>query len=74
MQGFLFQVDEAEFVASKADEPNSFVGFLDAVALAGEDARRVGPVIAQGGEESQPPPIALRNRRAGSNLFCQPAS
>jgi hypothetical protein len=34
LQGFLFQIDEAEIVAHKANDPTAFVDFLDSEPLA----------------------------------------
>jgi hypothetical protein len=31
LQGFLFEIDEAEIVVHEADEPNTVVDLLDAV-------------------------------------------
>jgi hypothetical protein len=37
LQGPLFQIDEAEIVAHKADDPNTLVDFLNSKSLASED-------------------------------------
>ena len=36
LQGFLFEIDEAEIVVHEADDPNTVVDLLDAEALTGE--------------------------------------
>jgi hypothetical protein len=35
LQGFLFEIDEAEIVVHEADDPNTVVDLLDAEALTG---------------------------------------
>jgi len=41
LQGFLFEIDEAEIVVHEADDPNAVVDLLDAEALTGEHSRDV---------------------------------
>jgi hypothetical protein len=36
LQGFLFEIDEAEIVVQEADDPNAVVDLLDAEALTGK--------------------------------------
>jgi len=40
LQGFLFEIDEAEIVVHEADDPNAVVDLLDAEALTGEHSAR----------------------------------
>jgi len=39
LQGFLFEIDEAEIVVQEADDPNAVVDLLDAEALTGARLR-----------------------------------
>jgi len=41
LQGFLFEIDEAEIVVHEADDPNTVVDLLDAEALTGEHGRDI---------------------------------
>jgi hypothetical protein len=41
LQSFLLQIDEAEIVAHRADEPNTIVDFLDSETLSGEHGKDV---------------------------------
>jgi hypothetical protein len=36
LQGFLFEIDEAEIVVHEADDPNAVIDLLDAEALTGD--------------------------------------
>jgi hypothetical protein len=49
LQGYLLQIDEAEIVAHKADEPNAFVGFFDSQALTGKNGRDVDAFAIRAG-------------------------
>ena len=56
MQGFLFEIDEAEIVVHEADDPNTVVDLLDAEALTGEHGRDIEALAmhadaAAGGDE-----------------------
>jgi hypothetical protein len=44
LQGFLFEIDEAEIVVHEADDPNTVIDLLDAKALTGEDGRDIEPL------------------------------
>ena len=56
MQGFLFEIDEAEIVVDEADNPNAVIDLLDAEALTGEhdcdiEALAMHADAAAGGDE-----------------------
>jgi hypothetical protein len=47
LQGLLLQIDIAEIVVHKADQPNAIVDLLDAKGLASEDNRDVDFLAVQ---------------------------